>query len=203
MSSRELSNPLQSLIAGAAKSLPATTGATARYHARLDGAGSSVAILADVSSSMDERAGSRRKADVLGEALVTLWPELPAARLIAFGSTAREVDSPADLPAPSGGTALHLALDAAAAHRPGRTVVISDGRPDSEDAAIAAADGVPGVIDVIYCGPDSDAQAIAFMHRLARKGGGRVVVRDIAREARPRLAPALRGLLGLPGPGGG
>ena len=108
--SRELSNPLQSLLAGAAKSLPAATGETAHFRARLDGAGTGVVILADVSSSMEERAGARAKIDLLREALDALWPELAGARLIVFGSTARRVASPAELPAPSGGTALHLAL---------------------------------------------------------------------------------------------
>lgn len=200
--SRDLSNPLQSLIAGAAQALPATTGQTDRFKARLDGAGAGVVILADVSSSMDERAGLRRKIEVLAEALNGLWPELRGARLIAFGSTAREVGSPSDLPAPSGGTALHLALEEAAAGRPGKTVVISDGRPDSESAALAAADRLPGVIDVIYCGPDSDQQAIDFMYRLARAGGGRIFIRDIARDPGLRLGSAIRALVGLPAPKG-
>lgn len=200
--SRELSNPLQSLIAGAAKSLPAATGDTARFRARVEGAGAGVVILADVSSSMDERAGRRRKCEILAEALDQLWPELAGARLIAFGATAAEVLSPDDLPAPSGGTALHLALDAAARPAPAKTVVISDGRPDSEEAALAAAGRLPGLIDVIYCGPDSDAQAIAFMGRLARLGAGRVWVRDVVRDSTLQLGPVIRATLGLPAPRG-
>jgi hypothetical protein len=199
---RDLSNPLQSLIAGAARSLPATTGATERSRSRLTGAGTGTVILADVSSSMDERAGNRRKADILREALEGLWPEMPGARLIAFGSTAREIDDPRDLPAPSGGTALHLALDAAAIHRPRKTVVITDGRPDGEQAALDAAGRVPGLIDVIYCGPDSDAQALDFLRRLMRIGGGIIIVRDLVKDARLRLAPAIRDVLGLPAPKG-
>jgi uncharacterized protein (DUF58 family) len=200
--SRELSNPLQSLLAGAARSLPATTGDTGRFRARLEGAGRGVAILADVSSSMDERAGGRRKVEILAEALAGLWPDLAGARLIAFGSTAAEVPSPDELPPPSGGTALHLALDAAATSRPGKTVVISDGRPDSEPAALDAAGRLPGVIDVIYCGPDSDRRAIAFMYALARRGCGRVFIRDIARDPSLRLGSAVRALVGLPAPRG-
>jgi hypothetical protein len=197
---RDLSNSLQSLIAGAAAALPAATGETDRHRARISGAGSGVVILADVSSSMAEAAGGRRKIDLLRDAIASAWPDLPGTTVIAFGSTAEAVPGPADLPPPSGGTALHLALDVAAKARPVRTLVVSDGRPDSESAAMAAADRLPGVIDVIYCGPDSDADAIAFMYRLARIGGGRVVVRDVAREARPRLDGAVRAALGLPAP---
>lgn len=197
----DLSNPIQALIAGAAKALPATTGETDRLKSRLAGAGATVVILADVSSSMDERAGARRKVELLREALDQVWADLvPGGRLIAFASTPTELLSPAQLPAPAGGTALHLALDAAAKHRPRRTLVITDGHPDSEDAALDAADRLPGLIDVIYCGPDGDAAAIAFLSRLARLGGGRVVVRDVVKMARPRLDGAVRAVLGLPGP---
>jgi hypothetical protein len=151
---------------------------------------------------MEERSGTRRKADVLREALDSLWPDLPGARLIAFGSTAREVDSPGGLPAPSGGTALHLALDAAAASRPRKTVVVTDGRPDSEQAALDAAARASGLIDVVYCGPDSDAAALDFLRRLTRVGGGVIIARDIAKDSKLRLAPAIRDALGLPAPKG-
>ena len=202
----ELSHPLQSLLRRASGALPASTGEAARYRARLSGAGTATVLLADVSSSMAESAGARPKIALLREALDSVWPSVSGAVLVAFGSIAAAVRSPADLPAPAGGTALHLALDAAAAHRPRKTVVVSDGRPDSEDAALDAAHRLPGLIDVIYCGPDSDAQAIDFLRRLARLGGGRVVVADVAREAartgRPSLVAPVRQVLGLPAPGG-
>jgi hypothetical protein len=199
----ELSNPLQGLIARAAKSLPATTGDTEHFRARMAGAGPGVVILADVSSSMDEPAGSRRKIDILREALAQVWSELVGARLVAFDTLAREISAPDAVTSPSGGTALHLALDAAGEHRPARTLVITDGRPDSEDAALEAAGRLSGIIDVIYCGPDSDAQAIDFLRRLARLGGGRCVVRDVVRMSRPELGSAVRTTLGLPAPKGG
>jgi len=199
---RDLTNPLQALIAGASKSLPATTGQTERFRARIEGAGAGVVILADVSSSMDERSGRRSKIQVLAEALDGLWAELPGARLIAFGSTASEIASPAELPSPSGGTALHLALELAALSRPAKTVVISDGRPDHESAALAVADRLSGVIEVVYCGPDSDQQAIVFMYRLARAGGGRVFIRDVVRDPSLRLGSAVRAMVGLPAPKG-
>ena len=114
MSSRELSNPLQSLLATVARTAPRDTGESGRFKARLAGAGPAVAILCDCSSSMEERAGARTKASLLAEALDGLATDLPEVRLVAFGSTAAEVAAPPDLPAPAGGTALHLALDLAA-----------------------------------------------------------------------------------------
>lgn len=181
-------NPLQALIARAAAA-PAETGAVAAHQRRLIGATGQI-ILADVSDSMAEAAGGRTKIEILREALVAA----PPARLIAFSSTPIEIASAAALPAPSGGTALDLALDLAATHRPARTLVISDGQPDSEAGALAAADRLTGAIDVIFCGSDSNVEALAFLMRLARVGGGRFVSTDL-RRAGPALAPAIRTML--------
>lgn len=200
--SRELANPLQSLIAGVARHAPATTGEVEAFRRRADSAGSGTVLLCDCSSSMAERAGSRTKAELLVEALDGLLPDLPGARIVAFASAVRDCSTPADLPAPAGGTALHLGLDAASVHRPARTVVISDGRPDDASTALAAADLLPGRIDVVYVGPDDDLEAIAFMGQLARVGTGRVVRCDLVRDRTARLAPALRSALALPAPRG-
>jgi Mg-chelatase subunit ChlD len=158
----------------------------------------STVLLCDVSASMDETAGRRRKIDILRDALADL--AVLKAQLVAFSTHAMPVARPQDLPEPDGGTALHHGLDAAARYRPSRTVVISDGRPNSQRAALAAAERVPGRIDVVYCGPDSDIVAIDFMRRLARVGGGQVVIRDLAR-GHALLAGDVRAMLGLPAPG--
>lgn len=182
-------NPYAGLLAAAAAQ-PTKGGAVARYQRRLDTAGSRQVALLDVSSSMAEQAGSRTKIEILRDALANAPPAL----LIAFSSTPIEIASAADLPAPNGGTALHLALDLAGVERPWRTLVISDGQPDSEDAALAAARRITGSIDVIYCGPDSDTNARAFLMRLARTGGGRYVGHDL-RHNPLALAPAVRLML--------
>jgi hypothetical protein len=196
----ELTSPLQSLLKQAAERLPAQTGQTARYKARFETGGSTVVILADVSGSMAESAGSRTKHALVREALQEVWPLLELRRLLAFASAVVELGDPGVLPSPAGGTALHLALDAARILSPAKTLVISDGQPDDESLALAAAEKLPGVIDVLYCGPDSDTEAIAFMHRLARMGCGRVVVRDVVKDSRLHLASTARELLGLPAP---
>ncbi len=196
-----LVNPLQALIARAAKT-PAQTGAVADCQKRLDNAGQGVVILCDLSGSMAESAGGRTKIEQLQEALDSVLNAQPTAQVVGFNSTAFSLLG-GRLPDPSGGTALHLGLEEVARHRPGKTVVISDGLPDSPEAALAAAERLAGIIDVIYCGPDSAAEAIEFMRRLARAGGGRVVVHDLRRAERPALGVAVRQLLALPAPTGG
>lgn len=191
----DLTNPLQSIIAAAAK-LPATTGATARHHQRQYMPG--LLIIADVSGSMAERAGGRTKYDHLKSALDSVMGSTAGAHLLAFSSHAEECTADT-LPPASGGTALHLALEAAPLYKAGHIIVISDGEPDDEARALAAAGKLPGIIDVIYCGADSNTKAMAFMRALARAGGGRVIVNDLVKSGKP-LLPALKFAL-LPAPG--
>ncbi|KAI93540.1 hypothetical protein T281_16040 [Rhodomicrobium udaipurense JA643] len=187
MSKNLPTTPLGRILAGAKKSLPAETGATARIDARFAGASGAVVILADVSGSMAESAGVRRRIEVLREALTPL----PAgARLVAFSATAREVS---EVPEPEGGTALHAALEYAARYSPSKTIVVSDGQPDDKTAALEAARRLTGIVDVIYCGPDSDREAIEFMRSLAKIGLGNVVVRPLTGGA-PALASTVRQL---------
>ncbi len=185
-------NPLQALIQQAAGQ-PAQAGAIARHQHRASTAGTGQIILADVSGSMAEPAwGGRRKIDVLREAIAGA----PPARLISFSSRPDVLPSAEAIPEPNGSTALHLGLEEAAKLRPARTLVISDGRPDDEALALRAADALPGTIDVIYVGPDGDIEAIAFMRRLASRGGGRYYGHDLRKASAALLAPAIRGLLG-------
>lgn len=184
--SKELSTPLQNLLSQA-KKLPAT-GDVSRLNTRMANASDTVCVLADVSSSMSESAGAKRKIDHLLDALKILAGE----KIIAFNSSVMEIQHIAELPQPSGGTALHLALECAARFRPHQTVVVSDGRPDSANSAFAAADKITGTIDVIYCGPDDDTEAIAFMNRLTRRTGGQVIVADLVKRNVNLLAPIRR-----------
>jgi hypothetical protein len=140
----------------------------------MTGSSGAILIVADVSGSMSESTGTRRKIDILREA-VSQKPE--NARLIAFSAMAHEVS---ELPDPNGGTALHLALELAARYKPATTLVISDGQPDDKAMALAAARALTGIINVLYCGPDGDQEAILFMQALARAGLGSVVVRPFS-----------------------
>lgn len=190
MSALSKPNPFAGLLKAAA-ALPLKTGAVERYQRRIDSAGSGVVIVADVSSSMAEPAGAARKIDILRDALAAA----PPARLVAFSDAPREIQDAEQLPRPEGCTALDLALNYVTGLRPGRTLVISDGEPDNEERALAAAEKVPGPIDVIYCGREDNARARAFMARLARVGLGRYEAHDIGKRP-AALAPAVRALLG-------
>lgn len=191
-----LANPLQSIIDQAAgKPAPARVEAYAR---RLNASGPTVLLL-DVSGSMAAAAwGGRRKIDILREAVRDLMTT-DAPRLVTFSATATALPddaSSAAIPEPAGGTALHRGIDAVADLQPARTLVISDGQPDDEGRALAAAALLTGTIDVLYVGPDADAAAIAFMARLARAGSGAMHKHDLARSGPAALAQSARKLLG-------
>lgn len=202
----DLISPLAAILAEAAK-LPAKTGITAlkaqeidARAKRLNSGGSNTVILADVSGSMSDRAGSRTKIELLREALATVGPQIPNARLVAFHSMPAECFA-GTLPEPQGSTALDLAIDYAASLDSRTTLVISDGQPDSEADALKAAERLKGVIDVLYIGDDGNTKAIEFMRRLARIGAGRVIVRDIKRyAASTQIVIGMREILALPEP---
>ena len=198
--SNDISNVFDQIIAQAAKE-PSETGETARLQKRLEGASPTLVILADTSGSMGEMAGSRSKFNLLSEALGQARQAVPYARLVTFSSWPQEIAPGQDLPQPSGGTALDAALTYIIPLRPRSTLVISDGKPDDPRTALTVADKVTGTIDVIYCGPDSDSQAIAFMRRLARCGGGRVIIHDVVKAAKSgpaELTSVVKGLLRPP-----
>lgn len=195
MSTNLPANPLQSLIVSAAKSTPRETGESARFRDRHTAAGTARVIVCDTSGSMIESAGSRRRIDHLREALEQV--RQPEHILVAFSSAAQTISGPAALPSPSGGTALELGLAEAARHNPAGTLVISDGEPTNPEAALHMAEALPGTIDVIYCGDESNREAVEFMRRLARLGCGHYAAHSWApRPDQPALAATMRLLLG-------
>lgn len=195
MTGRQLTNPLQSLLATAAKTLPKSTGVVAQFQARMDRRQGSVVILADVSTSMASAAwGGQRKIDILREAVATARRHT-VLDLIAFSTHVERVDV---IPEPRGGTDLAAGLAAAHALDPGVTLVISDGHPDDQKRALQIAGTFRGAIDVLYIGPESDAAALAFMRRLAAAAGGDVRAHDIAKAGTQRLAQSIAALLPAP-----
>lgn len=193
-------NALAAIIARAAATLPRETGATQQIAAsptatkKTSDAGGGVTILADVSSSMLEMAGARRRIDILDGALRQIEQEFPDARRVAFAAYPVTLAPGTGLPEPHGGTALHSAIDHAAKNSPSRLIVICDGEPDDEPAAIRAAMRLRCPIDVIYCGDDRNRRAIDFMRRLAVVSGGSSVVHDMARSNGPALVGIVRRL---------
>lgn len=72
-------------------------------------------------------------------------------------------------------------------------VLITDGIPDSEPAALAAASGLK--IDVIYVGPPPEPP---FLARLARASGGQYGAGSLAQQK--QIAQQVKTLLALPNP---
>ena len=189
-------NPLSRIIAQAGRALPTSGGEASRLAARANPGGPQL-ILADTSGSMSERAwGRHTRIGLLREAVDALAGR--GHRLIAFA--AAPVLDPPSIPAAAGGTALHLALDLAATLRPSRTLVISDGEPDDESAALAAAARLTGYIDTLYIGPETSRSAMDFLRRLAAAGGGRYARADLTRPQASLTGPivALLGYRGAP-----
>lgn len=155
--------------------------------------GVAVVIVADISGSMSGKKFERLKAG-----LAELVESVPGCKILAFNDLAVWVEGPGSIPTPDGSTDLAQALEKANAAFPPRVVVISDGHPNNDVAALAAAERCPGQIDVRYIGPDDDRHAIAFMQRLAHMGGGQVVTGDLANDA--AICGPVRAMLGLPAP---
>jgi len=198
---KALTNPLQAIVAKAATALPATTGRVAPYaerQRRLE-TGRGTVVLADVSGSMEETAwGGRTKHALLREALANALQD--GHEVIAFSATAVRVPAIEELPPAHGNTALHAGLRAATSHTPARILVISDGQPDDEGSALAEAQAFPGVIDVLYIGPDGNRQAIDFLRRLAKGACGTYQTCDVGRPGAPKLTHEVRRVLMIEGP---
>lgn len=140
-----------------------------------------VVLLADCSMSMsyhDQVGNPKRRIDGLADLLVYILQRTRLQGLVCFNERPIEVPLAGHikLPEPSGGTALDLALwhIRGMVPRPTRVIVITDGEPNSEDLALAAARALqPMPIDAYYVGPEGNTPALAFMERLAKIGGGR------------------------------
>ena len=173
----ELWSPLADVIRKAAQST--VEGPAARLKKRFENAGPDRAVLCDCSGSMADLVGSSglSKYQHMVIALKDVLQSDPKIRLVAFASRAKAIPSPEELPNPmiggalGSGTNLGDALLLAARWKPRRTIVISDGLPDSEDYALQAVDKLTGAVDTIYCGPDAHP-AIQFLRKLSRSAGG-------------------------------
>lgn len=137
-------------------------------------------LLVDCSGSMDEniRAGGR-KIDALRSVVATLRESnpVPVAAFGALGSDVQVVDS---IPEPSGGTPIHRAIDFGRREGANHLVIVTDGIPDSQDAAFASARGFGNPIDVFYIGDGNDAGA-RFCRQLANMTGGTANITDLGK----------------------
>lgn len=139
----------------------------------------SMAMRDDAVTGIESWDGSGpRRIDRLAKVLAYVLTYTRLQALVAFGDAPMElpVSGRVALPEPSGGTALDLALEHVARMRPEpvRVMVLTDGQPNSPEAALAAARLLkPAVIDGYYVGAEGDEVALAFLAELAACGGPR------------------------------
>ena len=165
--------PLSSIIARL-QSQPIDNEVTA-IKRRIQHASQRKFVLCDLSGSMDDFVGSQglTKLSLLKTALKDTIKHNSAIEIVGFSNTPFPVKhGDVDRMRTISSTNLALALQYLAQHRPLKTIVISDGMPDDEEAALHAANQITGTIDVIYCGPDGHDSALDFMRRLTKLGGG-------------------------------
>lgn len=141
-------------------------------------------LLLDVSGSMDLmcRDGMSRI-----EHLQQIASEFEAERKFAFSSSCEEVQR---VPAyASGGTAMHVAFETLKAAGVKHAVIITDGEPDNEAAALKAAAGLK--LDILYVGDQNPPPE--FLQDLANVTGGKFGAEVL--EQQKQLADTVRGLL--------
>lgn len=188
----EIANPLADIIRRAA-TMPAD-GPASKLKLRMEEAGDDIFALVDVSGSMKDLIGSigLSKYDQLVIALKDTLIGIPKMRIVAFGSYVREVKKVSEMPPPcDGGTNLAEGLLWLKPHKPGRTIIITDGLATSgEGTSEAAAASITGMIQGIYCGHDGNPAA-AWLHGLCRSVGGR----SVSWDGRGELGDTMRQLL--------
>lgn len=203
--SSELSSPLLDIVRRAAAATPKSVVEETRQKdherrlvraQRIQGSDKGVRVLVlDTSGSMMSLVAGEPKHEHLKRAVVDVLRTWPGIKIVAFASSAAFVGVN-EIPMPSSSTALDVALALAATIKPERTVVVSDGQPDSAKEALRVARGMTGVIDVVYCGNDGDAMAIGFMRELAESTGGQEVEWQAGQLS---LEAEIRGMLMLEG----
>jgi hypothetical protein len=163
--------------------------------------GADVVVLVDTSGSMGTRdtAQGLTRYDVACQELASLQASLPGkVAVLSFSGQNQVMFCPDGRPHNfGGGTDLAGALRfAKVADVPGiRFVVISDGEPDSEAAALSTARGYTNRIDVIYVGSELNPRGRDFLTKLAAQSGGTAVtVAAVGRQG--QLSSEMRKLLG-------
>lgn len=129
-----------------------------------------VVLLLDTSGSMSSQADTpnERRIDALRGVVSTLRLKQLAFKQLIFNSDFMWSDI---IPEPTGGTNLAGALDFVGQIKPEHLIVVSDGEPDSQEAAMLAAKKLACKIDVFYVGPKG-LPGEAFLKQLATSTGG-------------------------------
>lgn len=161
--------------------------------------GANTIVLIDISGSMaatDSRGGKTRY-DVACEELRNIQASHPGqVAVIAFSCDVQFC--PGGTPPPYCISSTNLAdalVFARTADVPSiRFIVISDGVPDSERAALAEAKKFKARIDTVFVGPEGDVEGgRAFLQRLAQASGGTPVTADRVMELASKVNQLLLG----------
>lgn len=154
-----------------------------------------VFLLLDCSSSMNSKMRNGKKRIAGLRDVVKEITAQRAVQMVAFGPSndeGRVVFFCGAVPAPAGGTPLHAALEFAKEQNAGRVVVVSDGCPDSPQAAMDAAKAFGGQVDVVFVGNPGDYGS-NFLAELAAITGGTAFDGDLSEPK--TLGGAVIGLL--------
>jgi Mg-chelatase subunit ChlD len=147
--------------------------------------GAEVVAIVDVSGSMatHDAHGRMRRWDAACAELAKLQQRNPGkTAIVAFGSHP-QFCAGGSLPPPAGGTDLAAALTfVMPADGTVRFVVVSDGQPDDEAAALRVASRMTSRVDTVHVGPEDDVAGRAFLERLAAAHGGTSAVAGYAHE---------------------
>lgn len=155
-----------------------------------------IVVLCDVSSSMGSTDGGSREKRSRFQLLCEALDTIPAGVvIIEFSDDARVVTRERLKLDEYGGTALHKAILAAVKYAPVRTVIVSDGEPDSQDAAKAAVEQITGIVDVVFCGDPKNTRAAEFLSSLAKAGAGGFYKTGDEIDVRKQLPAVIAGLL--------
>ena len=133
--------------------------------------GQQVILVLDTSGSMSSQAdtpGECRIDALRGVVEELRLKKVPFKQLI-FNSTCMWSDI---ITEPGGGTNLASALTFCKQANAKHVIIVSDGQPDSREAALIAARNLGCKIDVFFVGPKYDTSAQDFMKKLAALSGG-------------------------------
>lgn len=129
-------------------------------------------FLLDVSGSMNERIGEKRKINHLCDVMANYQD----AKILCFSSGIGKAPSMQSIPDPDGSTNLGKAFkyindNTVEIEKPERIVLVSDGEPDNERDALEQAKNLSLPIDIIFIG-EKESKGNRFMHQLASATGG-------------------------------
>lgn len=133
-----------------------------------------------------------RKIDALRLAADGLRGEL-GLPVVALGASGADVQVVERIPEPCDMTPMHLAIDFARTEGADHIILVTDGLPDSERLALAAAAQFGHPIDVFYIGDGGDKGAL-FAAKIAKLTGGKANVDDLSNPK--ALGGKIRLLLG-------